>query len=54
MTNHILAPIALFIYNRPEHTKKVLRSLSLNPEFKKSRLFVYCDGPKNENDIKKY
>ena len=52
MTNHILAPIALFIYNRPEHTKKVLRSLSLNPEFKKSRLFIYCDGPKNEDDIK--
>ena len=45
-----LAPIALFAYNRPSHTQKVLDSLALNPESKFSNLFVFCDGPKDEND----
>ena len=45
-----LAPIALFTYNRPIHTQKVLDSLALNPESKLSNLFVFCDGPKDEYD----
>ena len=45
-----LAPIALFTYNRPIHSKKVLDSLALNPESKFSNLFVFCDGPKDEYD----
>lgn len=42
-----LAPIALFIYNRPEHTRKTLEALKNNELAKDSVLFVYADGPKD-------
>ena len=42
----IFAPIILFVYNRPSHTKQVLEALSLNPEAKKSDIYIYCDGAK--------
>ena len=45
------SPIALFTYNRPFHTKKVLDALALNPESKESSLFIFCDGPKSESDM---
>lgn len=41
-----LAPIALFIYKRPELTRACLKNLSENPEFKNSILYVFADGPK--------
>lgn len=40
------APIILFIYNRPEHTKKTLEALSENTLSKESELFIFADGPK--------
>ena len=46
------SPIVLFIYNRPKHTRKVLESLSLNIFFNQSKLIVYCDGAKNDKEIK--
>jgi len=45
-----LAPIALFVYNRPEHTKRVLESLIKNPEAILSDLYVFADGQKNPFD----
>ena len=42
-----LAPIALFTFKRPEHTRRTLESLAHNPEFVKSQLFIYCDGARN-------
>lgn len=48
-----LAPIILFVYNRPEHTKKTLQALSSNLLAKESSLFIYSDGPKDENEIQK-
>lgn len=42
-----LAPIAMFTFNRPEHTRKTLESLALNPEFAASPLFIFCDGARN-------
>lgn len=48
----MLAPIVLFVYNRPDHTQKVLDALKNNPEAKDSELFVYCDGAK-ENATEK-
>jgi GR25 family glycosyltransferase involved in LPS biosynthesis len=42
----MLAPIVLFVYNRPDHTQKVLDALKNNPEAKDSELFVYSDGAK--------
>lgn len=43
-----LAPIILFVYNRPLHTEKVLEALMLNELADQSTLYVYSDGPKNE------
>lgn len=47
------APIALFVYNRPEHTRKVLSSIQLNKEAKESDLYVFIDGPRNTEDKRK-
>ena len=45
-----LAPIALFVYNRPEHTRRTLAYLQKNLLADESRLFIFSDGPKNEAD----
>jgi GT2 family glycosyltransferase len=42
----MLAPIIVFIYNRPEHTQKTLSALSANFLAKESILYIYSDGPK--------
>jgi hypothetical protein len=42
-----LAPIALFAYNRPSHTRATVESLLRNPQARESRLHVFCDGPKS-------
>lgn len=45
------APIVLFVYNRPDHTRKTLQALALNPEAKDSLIYIYSDGPKNESAL---
>ena len=45
------APIALFTYNRPDHTKQAVESLLKNKETAESDLFIFSDGPKNEKAI---
>jgi hypothetical protein len=47
-----LAPIVLFIYNRPKHTKATLDSLIKNPLAKFSTIYIYSDGAKNSEDEK--
>ena len=42
----IFAPIALFIYNRPEHTRKTLEALASNTISQESDLFIFADGAK--------
>ena len=44
-----LAPIVLFVYNRPDHTLKTLNSLRNNKLADQSCLYIYCDGPKDDN-----
>ena len=44
------APILLFVYNRPEHTRRVIESLQTNVEAIESRLFIYADQARNEAD----
>lgn len=44
------APIALFAFNRPDHTRRLLRSLRRNALADESDLFVFSDGPKRERD----
>lgn len=41
-----LAPILLFVYNRPWHTKQTLEALSQNELADQSTLYIFCDGPK--------
>jgi hypothetical protein len=44
------APIALFVYNRPEHTRRTVLALQKNELAPESDLIVFCDGAKN-NDL---
>ncbi len=46
------APIALFAFKRPQHTRRVLESLRLCPEAAGSLLIVFCDGPRNDKENK--
>jgi hypothetical protein len=45
------APIVLFVYKRPLHTKQTLAYLSKNITANESRLFIFSDGPAMEKDI---
>lgn len=47
-----LSPIAVFVYNRPRHTRRTLKSLMANPEAAASPMTIYCDGPRDEADTK--
>lgn len=48
-----LAPIALFVYNRPEHTHKVLEYLSRNLLASESEIYIFSDAAKNPIDFDK-
>jgi hypothetical protein len=50
MKKNLLAPIALFVYNRPEHTKKTVEALKKNLLADKSNLYIFSDAPKTEKD----
>lgn len=41
------APIALFVYNRPVHTRRTLEALAANPEAAGSDLYIFADAAKN-------
>jgi hypothetical protein len=43
------APIALFVYNRPEHTRRTVESLRANDLAQQSNLYVFADAAKNES-----
>jgi hypothetical protein len=44
------APIALFVYNRPQHTERSVKFLKQNQLAAESRLFVFSDGAKTAAD----
>lgn len=44
------APIALFVYNRPQHTERTLKFLQQNSLASESRLFIFSDGAKTPAD----
>jgi len=48
MTKETLAPIALFTYNRPWHTRQTVEALLKNAEACDSDLIVFSDGAKDE------
>lgn len=55
-----LAPIILFVYNRPSHTRQTIEALLANPLAKDSDLYIYSDAPKNHeaeekvSEVRKY
>lgn len=44
------APIALFIFNRPDHLRKTLAALTRCQGFEGSPLFVFADGARSADD----
>lgn len=44
------APIVLFAYKRPAHTRRVLQTLAMNPLAGKSHLYIFCDGPRSTQE----
>ena len=46
----MLAPIILFVYNRPWHTEQTVEALKMNELVSKSDFFIFSDGSKAKND----
>ncbi len=44
------APVILFTYNRPTHTRQLLKTLLANPLASQTDLYVYSDAARNETD----
>ena len=47
-----LSPIALFVYNRLDHTQQTIEHLKQNALAAQSELFVFSDGGKDEESWK--
>ncbi|MFD2966633.1 glycosyltransferase [Sphingobacterium bambusae] len=47
----MLAPIVLFVYNRPKHTRKTLVALEKNLLAAQSLLYIIADAPKNADAV---
>jgi hypothetical protein len=45
------APIAAFVYKRPQHAQKMLQSLLANPEITTSPFYIFCDGARDATDM---
>jgi hypothetical protein len=46
-----MAPVALFVYNRPEHTRRTVEMLASNFGANETILYVYSDAPKTNVDL---
>src|SRR5690606_37247309 len=46
-----LAPIILFVYNRPKHTRRALAALEKNLLAKHSHVYIISDAPKNAEAV---
>ena len=42
--------IACFVFNRPDHTERMLTSLAANPESAGLPVYVFCDGPRTKSE----
>src|SRR5690349_10933969 len=43
-------PLALFTYNRPQHTQRALSALERCSRLEECDLHIYCDGAKHRTD----
>jgi hypothetical protein len=46
-----LAPLTLFVYNRPWHTKQTIEALLKNGLSSSSQLFIFSDGPNGDHSV---
>lgn len=44
----MLAPVVIFLYARPEHTKQTIESLAKNSLADETEVYIYSDAAKNE------
>lgn len=44
------APVALFVYNRPDHTRQTLAALRANTLANETPLYIFADAPRDEAD----
>src|SRR5258706_2443631 len=44
------AAMAIFVYQRAEHARRMLRSLLQNPLAARSPISIYCDGPRGDQE----
>ncbi|MEM9221677.1 MAG: sugar transferase [Pseudomonadota bacterium] len=44
------APLALFVFNRPDHTARTLNALARNTMARETPLVIYSDGPRSAAD----
>lgn len=48
---HEFSPVLLFVYNRPDHTKRILKQILAQPEAEQTPIYIYSDGAKSSADI---
>lgn len=46
-----LAPIVLFVYNRPWHTQQTVKALQNNDLADESKLYIFSDTAKNDTEV---
>ena len=44
-------PIVIFAYNRSNHFNKLIQSLEKNKKINNYKIYLFCDGPKNNKDL---
>jgi hypothetical protein len=49
----LLAPVVLFVYARPEHTKQTIEALAQNVLAKDTEVFIYSDAAKKDDTVDK-
>ncbi len=47
----MIAPIVLFVFARPDHTRRTLKALAANDLASQSDLFIYADAARNIDEV---
>lgn len=45
-----IAPVVVFVYNRPILTKKMLEAIDENELASQTEMYIFCDGARNDSD----
>ena len=53
MDNYKIAPVILFVYNRPLHTKRTLQALNYNIIADRTKIIIFSDAAKTPQDEEK-